>query len=59
MINIDHLQLLFDAERQGDEAVFARLFREHSAREAAVRRSEDEDAAQAAADRCLGHRRSW
>jgi hypothetical protein len=58
MINIDNLQLLFDTERQADEAVFARLFRQYSAREAAARQSEDEDAAQAAADRCLGHRRS-
>ena len=59
MISIDHLQLLFEAERQADEAVFARLFRQYSAREASARRSEDEDAAQAAADRCLGHRGSW
>ena len=59
MINIDHLQLLFDADRQSDEAVFALLFSRYSAREAALRRSEAEDAVQAAADRSLEQRGSW
>jgi hypothetical protein len=59
MISIDNLQLLFDADRQCDEAVFAVLFRRYSTREAAVRRSEAEDAVQAAADRSLEQRGSW
>ena len=38
MITIEDLQILFDAERQRDEVVFARLFAEHMARCDAVRR---------------------
>ncbi|MGO4362942.1 hypothetical protein [Terrabacter sp. RAF57] len=54
MITIEHLQILFDAERERDEAVFARLFAQHTARLDAVRRGADEDAQQAASDRSLG-----
>jgi hypothetical protein len=53
MITIEHLQILFDAERQRDEAVFARLFAQHMARYDAIRRGAHEDAGQAAADRSL------
>jgi hypothetical protein len=59
MITIEHLQILFDAEREADEAVFARLFRQHAAQLEATRRSEQEDAAQSADDRSLRSRRSW
>lgn len=59
MITIEHLQILFDAERERDEAVFARLFLQYTARLDAARRSEAEDAAQAAADRSLKPRGSW
>lgn len=59
MITIEHLQILFDAERQRDEAVFARLFLEHTARQDAARRSQAEDAAQAADDRSLQQRGTW
>jgi hypothetical protein len=59
MITIEHLQLLFDAEREADEAVFERLFRQHAARQEAARRSEQQDAAQAAEDRSLRQRRFW
>jgi hypothetical protein len=31
MITIEHLEVLFDAERQRDEARFAELFRQHIA----------------------------
>lgn len=53
MITIEHLQVLFDAERQGDEAVFARLFAQQMARYDAVRRGAREDADQGACDRSL------
>lgn len=53
MITIEHLEILFDAERQRDEAVFARLFAQHTARLEAARRSAHEDARQAADDRAL------
>ena len=32
MITIEHLEVLFDAERERDEAVFAELFAAHMAR---------------------------
>lgn len=32
MITIEHLEVLFDAERQRDELVFAQLFARHIAR---------------------------
>jgi hypothetical protein len=59
MIVVEHLEILFDAERRRDEAVFARLFLEHTARLEAARHSEDADAAQAAEDRSLRPRGSW
>jgi hypothetical protein len=59
MITIEHLQVLFEAERQADEAVFERLFRLHMARQEAVRRSEQQDDRQAAEDRSLRPRRLW
>jgi hypothetical protein len=54
MITIEHLQVLFDAERQRDEAVFARLFALHMARRDAVRRGAREESEQANADRSMG-----
>lgn len=44
MITIEHLEVLFDAERQRDEAVFAQLFARH------IARHEDERERAAAAD---------
>jgi hypothetical protein len=59
MITIDNLKLLFDADHQRDEAVFARLFDQHmTRRERDIRHAQD-DAAQAAADRSLEPRGSW
>ena len=58
-ITIEHLQVLFDAEREADEAVFARLFLMHIARYEATRRSQQQDSSRASADRSLPLRRSW
>ena len=59
MITIEHLQILFDAEREADEAVFARLFHRHAEQQEAARRTEQRQAAEAAEDRSLRSRRSW
>ncbi len=60
MITIEHLEILFDAERQRDEAVFARLFvAAHGPPRSGRAERAREDAAQAAADRSLRQRRSW
>ena len=59
MITIEHLQILFDAEREADEAVFGRLFARHAAKQESARRSEQQHAAEAAEDRSLRSRRSW
>jgi hypothetical protein len=59
MITIKHLEFLFDAEREADEVVFERLFRQHAARLEAARRGEQQAAAQAAEDRSLRQRRLW
>lgn len=53
MITIEHLEILFEAERQRDEAVFARLFVQHMARHESARAATREDAVQAARDRSL------
>lgn len=53
MITIEHLEILFEAERQRDEAVFARLFGQHMARHERARAATHEDAVQAARDRSL------
>jgi hypothetical protein len=59
MISIDTLKVLFDADHQRDEVVFARLFDQHmTRRERDVRHAQD-DAAQAAEDRSLAPRGSW
>jgi hypothetical protein len=59
MITIDNLKVLFDADHQRDEVVFAILFDRHmSRRERDVRHAQD-DAAQAAEDRSLEPRGTW
>lgn len=56
MVTIEHLEVRFDVEGEGDEAVFGRLFERH------MRRWRHEEAAEAArrcrarADRALGDR---
>ncbi len=59
MITIDNLQILFDADHQRDEVVFALLFERHMARHERDRRHAHDDAAQAADDRSLEPRGSW
>lgn len=53
MITIEHLEILFEAERQRDQDVFARLFTQHMARHENARAAAREDALQAARDRTL------
>jgi hypothetical protein len=53
MITIEHLEILFEAERQRDEAVFARLFVQHMAGYEGARAATREDNLQAARDRSL------
>jgi hypothetical protein len=53
MITIEHLEVFFEAERQRDESVFARLFVQHMSRYEAARWSASEDDTQAADDRSL------
>jgi hypothetical protein len=59
MITIDNLQILFDADHQRDEVVFAHLFAMHIARHDADKRRGHMDAAQAADDRSLEPEGSW
>jgi hypothetical protein len=59
VITIKDLQVVFDADTDGDEAVFDRLFARHMARhEAAARRSRDDDR-QADEDAGLRPRGAW
>lgn len=58
-ITIDNLMVLFDAEHQRDEAVFALLFDQHMARRERDTRHAHETATQAANDRSLDPRGSW
>jgi len=59
MITIDNLQILFDADHERDEVVFAQLFALHMARHDADKRRWHMDAAQAADDRSLEPGGSW
>lgn len=59
MITIDNLKILFDADHQRDEIVFAMLFDRHIARHERDRRHARDDADQAAEDRSLDPRGSW
>jgi hypothetical protein len=58
VITIKELHVVFDADADGDEAVFARLFAHHMARHEAQRRRSAQDARQAADDVALGPRRT-
>lgn len=53
MITIERLEVLFDAEREKDEARFAELFAEHMERHEQERRRLKTVMAQAEADRSL------
>lgn len=59
MITIDNLQILFDADHERDEVVFAQLFAAHIARHDADKRRGHLDAAQATEDRSLEPGGSW
>ena len=59
MITIENLQILFDADHERDEVVFAQLFALHIARHDADKRRGHMDAAQAAEDRSLEPEGSW
>jgi hypothetical protein len=59
MITIEELRILFDADHERDEVVFAQLFARHIARHEAERRQGQLDAAQAAEDRSLEPGGSW
>jgi hypothetical protein len=59
MITIEDLRILFDADHDRDEVVFAQLFAVHMARHEADRRRGQMDAAQAADDRSLEPGGSW
>jgi len=53
MITIEHLEVLFEAERERDEARFAELFAAHLDRHEAARRQGMAVEAQADADRAV------
>ncbi|MEA2371761.1 MAG: hypothetical protein QOH12_2155 [Solirubrobacteraceae bacterium] len=51
MITIEHLDVTFDAERQGDERVFAELFARYITRHEAQRARDDESERRARRER--------
>lgn len=53
MITIEHLEVLFEAERQRDEAVFAQLFARHIARHDSERKRVAETEARARSERSI------
>lgn len=59
MITIEHLEVLFDAERQRDEAVFARLFARHIADHENERERAKAEEQQASSERSLATRSTW
>jgi hypothetical protein len=60
MITIEQLDVLFDAERQRDEAVFAQLFARHIARYDAQRTSDADAEERARRERSVSEGRgAW
>jgi hypothetical protein len=59
VITIEHLEVLFDAERQRDEAVFARLFARHIAEHEGQRERARADEQRARDERSLTTRTVW
>lgn len=55
MITIEHLEVIFDAERQRDELVFAQLFERHIARHDERRGHDAEAEARACRERAVSH----
>lgn len=58
MITIEHLEVLFDAERQRDEARFAELFRRHMSGHDDERDRAVDAEARAQCERAVGEARS-
>jgi hypothetical protein len=58
-ITIDHLQVLFEAARERDEAYLAEKVDERIARHNAMRTADDAAACQAAGERAVGDGRAW
>jgi hypothetical protein len=56
---IEHLEVMFEAERDKDEARFAELFASHMRRHEQERRSRQAQAAQADRDRSLEIGSPW
>jgi hypothetical protein len=59
MITIEHLEVLFDAERQRDEVVFAQLFARHIAEHETERERSEAGEQQARKERSLTTRSMW
>jgi DNA-binding GntR family transcriptional regulator len=59
VITIEHLEVLYDAIAERDEAVFARLFDRHIAEHDAQRDRTEADDRQARAERSLAARSPW
>jgi hypothetical protein len=57
MITIEHLEVLFDAERQRDEARFAELFRQQVSRHDDQRERAADAEARAQCERAVGEAR--
>lgn len=58
MITIEHLEVVFDAERQRDEVRFAELFARHMASHDDQRRRDADADARAGRERAVGEARS-
>ena len=58
MITIEHLEVLFEAERQRDEARFAELFRQHMASHDDRRERAADAEVRAQSDRAVGEARN-
>jgi hypothetical protein len=59
MITIEHLEVLFETEREKDEARFGELFAQHLGRRDDAHRQQEAIQRQADADRSLDCGRSW
>ena len=59
MITIEHLEVLFETEREKDEARFGELFAQHMGRHEDAHRQQEAIQRQADADRSLNRGRPW
>jgi hypothetical protein len=58
MVTINNLEVSFDVEGEGDEAVFAKLFEKHMRRWSRHEQEQQRRQRQAEADRALGDRQA-